>query len=85
MKKVYIVEHCYEYEVAKDISKEDIRVIGIYSSYKKAKKVVKKYKTKRGFNCFSKDCFYISEYELNQGHWVDGFITYDGSTGEWIE
>lgn len=85
MKNVYIVEHCYEYEVAEDVIKENVKVIGIYNSYKKAKKAVKKFKDKRGFNRFSKKCFNISRCKLNQSYWKDGFITYDGSTGEWIE
>lgn len=65
--------------------KKNIKVIGIYSSYKKAKKVVKKYKKKQGFNRFPEECFSIDRYELNKNHWKEGFVTYDGSTGEWIE
>lgn len=85
MEKVYLVQHCYEYEVVEEINKENIKIIGIYSSYEKAEQVIEAYKTKKGFNRFPVDCFYIDEYILDQDHWKDGFITYDGSTGDWIE
>lgn len=83
--RVYIVEHCYEYKISRYVKQEDVKVIGIYSAYEKAEQAVERYKTKRGFSLFPEDCFYISEYELDQDHWKEGFITYDGSTGEWIE
>ncbi len=85
MEEVYIVQHCYEYEVAEDITKEDIKVIGIYSSWEKAEEAVQRLKSKEGFNRLPIDCFCIDRYEVNQDNWCDGFITYDGSTGEWIE
>lgn len=85
MRNVYLVQHCYEYNVTDEIKEENVKIIGIYSSRKKAEEVVKKYKEIKGFSRFPDDCFYIDKYKLNQDYWRDGFITYDGSTGEWIE
>lgn len=85
MGKVYLLQHCYEYEVVEDISKENIKIIGIYSSRERAEQAIERYKLKEGFNRFPVDCFYIDGYELDQDHWKDGFITYDGSTGDWIK
>lgn len=68
--------HCYEYEVTESISKENIKNIGIYSSRKKAKKVIKKYKEKKGFSRFPVNCFKIYKYKLNKSYWKDGFIPY---------
>lgn len=85
MERVYLVQHSYEYQYDDDLNIEETKIIGIYSSRDKAQQVVERYKTKKGFNRFPEDCFYIDAYELDKDHWKDGFITYDSSTDEWIE
>ena len=42
MEKVYLLQHCYEYEVMDDINKEESKIIGIYSSRTKAEQVIEK-------------------------------------------
>ncbi len=81
MEKVYLLQHCYEYEVMDGINKEESKIIGIYSSRTKAEQVIEKFKLKKGFNRFPIDCFCIDEYEINQDHWCDGFII-DSGIGE---
>ena len=85
MEKVYILEHSYEYEVDDGVMAEQIKTIGIYSSEEKAEQARERYKTKKGFNSFPIDCFYISEYKLNEDHWRDGFVTYDSEIDDRIE
>lgn len=82
---VYLLQHSYEYEIYEDIKVEETKIIGIYSSEMKAKEAMALFLTKQGFNRFPKDCFYIDEYQLDQDHWVEGFITWDGESGTWIE
>lgn len=83
--KVYLLEHSYKYEIWEDIKVDEIKTIGIYHSEEKAKEVVEHFKTKQGFNRFPEDCFYISELEVDQDHWTEGFITWDNETESWIE
>ena len=35
------------------------------------------YKLLPGFNEYDDECFYIGEYELNVGSWLEGFIQVD--------
>lgn len=82
--QVYLLQHNYEYEV-EDIKIYSTKVIGIYSTEEKAGEVKEQIKVKPGFNKYSEDCFYIDRYRLNENHWTEGFITYDGETDSWIE
>ncbi len=41
---MYIVQHCYEYNVTDEITEENVKIIGIYSSRKKAEEVVQNIK-----------------------------------------
>ena len=83
--KVYLLQHSYEQEVCEGVKVDETLIIGIYSSYEAAERVKEKFKVKQGFNRFPEDCFYIDEYELNVDHWTEGFITWDGEAGVWIE
>lgn len=83
MGKVYLLEHSYEYELVDDVMVEQIKTIGIYSSKEKAEQARERYKTKKGFNRFPIDCFYISEYELDEDHWTDGFVPYKPEYNYW--
>ena len=51
-----------------------IRVIGVFSSKKKAENTVKKIKNKKGFRCFS-ESFHIEELTVGNYKWTDGFYT----------
>ncbi|OCG41473.1 hypothetical protein A9G29_07200 [Gilliamella sp. Fer2-1] len=67
--KVYFLYHIL-YE---DTDDEDVKLIGIYSSYKQAKLVIEQLKNKPGFIDFPDD-FQISRSFLNQDSWVYGFV-----------
>ena len=75
--KVYLLQHSYEKVVVEDIKIDEVKIIGIYSSYENAEQVKKEYINKPGFNKFAEDCFYIDEYELNQNNWTEGFFTWN--------
>lgn len=83
--KAYLLQHSYEYEICEDLKKDETKIIGIYSSQKKAEEVKEQFKVKKGFNRFSEDCFYIDEYELDQDNWTEGFITSDSANNIWID
>ncbi len=68
MKKVYILHHVRD----EDKKGEDVKIIGIYSSEKVAKKIVKKYKKIKGFKDYPK-FFYIDEYTIDKDQWIEGF------------
>lgn len=67
--KVYLVQHVHKLSV----DEEDVKIIGIYTNVKRAKKTIEKYKLKPGFKR-SKRGFYIDEYILNKDNWVEGFV-----------
>lgn len=70
MQKVYFLYHI-RYE---DTDDEDIKLIGIYSSHKKAELAVERLKNKPGFIDFP-DNFQIFDSVLNRDDWCEGFIT----------
>ena len=70
---VYLLTHSYS--VGEDKFFDEVRIIGLYSSRKKAKEVLLKYMTKKGFK-FHINGFYISKLKIDENFkWVDGFIT----------
>jgi len=71
MQKVYFLYHI-RYE---DTDDEDIKLIGIYSSHKKAELAVERLKNKPGFIDFP-DNFQIFDSVLNRDDWCEGFITW---------
>ena len=73
MKAVYLLEHSYP--LGEDKFFDEVRIIGLYSSRKKAKEALLKYMTKKGFK-FHIDGFYISKLKIDENFkWVDGFFT----------
>jgi len=83
--KMFLLQHSYEYEICEDIKTDNTKIIGIYNSQEKAEEVKKKYMTKKGFNRFSEENFYIDEYEVNQDNWTEGFTTWDAENSSWID
>ena len=71
MEKVYYLYHVL-YE---DTDDEVAKIIGIYSSYKKAELAMERMKNKPGFINFP-DNFQIIEDVLNRDGWVDGFVSF---------
>ena len=72
MIKVYLLEHSYAYGVASE--HDETKAIGVFSSRSLAEKTIMKYKELPGFKEFSIGCFYISEYDLDQELWTEGFV-----------
>ncbi|OCG38507.1 MULTISPECIES: DUF7336 domain-containing protein [unclassified Gilliamella] len=68
MQKVYFLYHI-RYE---DTDDEDVKLIGIYSSYKQAELAIERLKNKPGFIDFPDD-FQIFDSVLNRDGWCEGF------------
>lgn len=68
MQKVYFLYHV-RYE---DTDDEDVKIIGIYSSYKNAKLARERMKSKPEFIDFPDD-FVISKDMVNRDSWMEGF------------
>jgi len=83
--RVYLLQRSFEHEMCEDVKTDETKIIGIYSSEEKAEEVKEQFKAKEGFNRFSKDCFYIDEYELDQNNWTEGFSTWDSENDIWID
>ena len=69
MKSVFLLQHSYEVDGV-----DEVKIIGIYSSKKKAEKVIEKYKVLPGFNKYM-DSFHIDEYPVDTDHWNEGFYS----------
>ena len=70
MKKKYMVTHSYELNDC-----DEIKIIGIFSTEKKAKKAVKKLKKQKGFKKYKKG-FEVGPILVNQIYWDGGFFSY---------
>ena len=70
MQKDYFLYHI-RYE---DTDDEDVKLIGIYSSYKQAELAIERLKNKPGFIDFP-DVFQIFDSVFNRDGWCDGFVT----------
>ena len=69
MEKVFLLWHTQE---LKD-GEEDEKLIGVYRTEADAKNAVERVGDKPGFAMFPSG-FEICPYELNQDHWIDGFV-----------
>lgn len=78
MEAVYIVQHSYE--VGEGGEFDETKVIGVFSSEKKAKEIVEEYKKISGFKEYPSECFYIDKYELDKKHWEEGFFKWSQIT-----
>ncbi len=72
MSKVFLVLHVHE---AEDGSEEDWKVVGVFSAREKAEGAVSRLRAKPGFREHPED-FSISEYELDEMEWQEGFISW---------
>lgn len=69
METVFILHHSYELEEC-----EETKLIGAYSTREQAELAINRLKYKNGFK-YRPDAFVISEYELDQDNWTEGFAT----------
>ncbi len=80
MKKVFLLEHLH---VDED-ENEDVKTIGIYSSYEEGKQAIARLSQQPGFSDFSelidpivddyRSGFYLEEYEVGKDQWQEGFV-----------
>lgn len=68
MESVFVVQHVYERDGA-----DDVKFIGVYDSEEAAEAAVEQLRIQPGFAETSQG-FYVDRYELNQTHWLEGFI-----------
>lgn len=82
MEKVYLLNHIYMLD---DDYCEDVKLVGIYSSYEAAKAAVDRLKDKQGFCDYPNirepgdvdaEGFEISETEIGRDGWIEGYETY---------
>jgi hypothetical protein len=65
---VFLAMHVFRYEDGHD----NIRVIGIFSSKRRAQEAIRRLRGKPGFR-YRKRAFEISRYVLDLRHWTEGF------------
>jgi hypothetical protein len=65
---VFLAMHVFRYEDGH----ENIRVIGIFSSKRRAQEAIRRLREKPGFR-YRKRAFEISRYVLDLKHWTAGF------------
>ena len=70
MAKVYVVQHVHSLGG----SEEDVKFIGVYSSYETAHAAIGRLSQAPGF-CDSPAGFHIDEHELDKDQWVEGYST----------
>jgi len=69
LNKVYLLEHFKLME--EDGDEEDIKMLGVYSSKKKALEEMKKYKKLPELKDYR---FNIDEYKIDENCWEEGFF-----------
>ncbi|WP_421944984.1 DUF7336 domain-containing protein [Pedobacter sp.] len=69
MKTVFILYHSYELEGC-----DETKLIGAYSTKEQAELAIIRLKDKNGFK-YRPDAFEISQHELDQDNWKEGFST----------
>ena len=67
--KVYLLQHSRDIE-----NEEDVKMIGVYSSFEKAQEGQDRAAKLEGFRDFQ-DGFSIDEYSVDEDCWTDGFVT----------
>ena len=74
MQKVYLLQHSYELDNGCDATK----VLGVFSSEKKAKDAIEMYRTLPGF-CEHPQDLYMDPYRMDKGCWTEGYQTLEGA------
>lgn len=69
---VFFLEHIYEIN-----DNEEIKHIGVFSSYNKAIEAINFLKNKPGFKDHPLDCFKVSEAIIDNFEWKEGFISWE--------
>lgn len=78
VKEIYVLCHLYKYVNDEGDESEEGKILGLYTSKKKAKKAAKRYYKLPGFNKYPFDCFRIDKYVVDKdSDWVGGFFNPD--------
>ena len=56
-------------------TREEVKLIGVFSSAEKANEALEQLKNKEGFRDFPISCFEIAKTKIDQTSWIDGFFT----------
>ena len=57
-----------------DECRDDMKLIGIYSSERLAKEAISRTQVRRGFSEEPR-CFLVQEHVVDEDNWTDGFVT----------
>lgn len=71
--EVYLLWHTHDLTDDFGTHKE-IKLIGVFSSEEKAKKVIDDLKDKEGFRDHPLECFEIGKNKIDSPSWTDGFF-----------
>jgi hypothetical protein len=78
MTHVYVVQHVH---TAQDGEEEDVKFIGVYSTRSNADAAVNRLRLLPGF-CDHPSGFEVTEYKIDQDHWIEGFIRWEEAQEE---
>jgi hypothetical protein len=70
MTTVFVLQHV----ARQDQPDEDVKFIGVYSNRQLAIAATNALKNLPGFRDYPNG-FHIDEYQVNQNHWTDGFVS----------
>lgn len=73
MTTVFVVQHVH----ALGDDREDVKLIGVYSSRQQAEAAVARLRASPGFREMP-DGFSIDPYEVDRDHWAEGFVSLSG-------
>lgn len=73
MDKVYLLQHSYE--IGKESEYDEVKLIGVFSSYEKAETVMYDFAKLPGFKDYPIKCFHIDEYTIDSTNWTEGFCS----------
>ena len=69
MKDVFVLHHTYG-----DSESESYKILGVFSTERKANSEIQKYLVLPGFKEFPEG-FTVTKYALDESHWLSGFGT----------
>jgi homoserine kinase type II len=72
---VFVLQHV----AREDRDDEDVKFIGVYSSRQAAQSALQRLRGQPGFSEYP-DGFSVDEYQLDEDHWCEGFVSQDAST-----
>jgi type IV secretory pathway component VirB8 len=67
---VFVLHHTHEF----DDDSEDVKLIGVYSSFETAQAAIERLSELPGF-CDMPTGFIITRYQLDEDNWITGYVT----------